>query len=159
MSLTPFQKALLALLSESLPLTPRPYLELAKRLGYTEEEIIQGIKELMEKRIIRRFGATVRHNLSGYTGNVMVAWIVPEERIEEVGKRCAAYPFVTHCYVRGTAPDWPYNFYTMIHAKDEDTCQSLVKRVSKELGLYEYELLFTEREIIRRTRRYFDKEV
>ncbi len=155
MSLTSFQKKLLSLLSEGIPLVPRPYLELSKKLGTSEKEVIQGIKELLEKKIIRRFGATVRHNLSGYEGNVMVAWIVPEDRIEEIGKKCAIYPFVTHCYVRETDPEWPYNFYTMIHAKDEKTCQNLVKKLSQELKLHNYELLFTEKEIIRRTRRYF----
>ncbi len=158
MSITAFQKRLVALLSESLPLVERPYLELAQRLGCSEEEVIQGIKELIEKKIIRRFGATVRHDRSGYRGNVMVAWIVPEEHLEEIGKKCATYPFITHCYVRKTAPDWPYNFYTMIHAEDEEACQRLVKKLSQDLGLSDYELLFTEKEIIRRTRRYFEFE-
>jgi len=153
--LTSFQKRLLALLSESLPLTPRPYLALAQKLGSTEEEVIRAIKELCQKKIIRRFGATVRHDRSGYRGNVMVAWAVPEERLEEVGRKCATYPFITHCYVRRTAPDWPYNFYTMIHAADEEACRRLVEELSRKLDLKEYEMLFTEKEIVRKTRRYF----
>ncbi len=158
-NLSPFEKRLISLLSEGLPLCERPYLALAEKLGVSEEEVIEGIKGLLEKGYIRRFGATVRHDRSGYEGNVMVAWIVPEERIEEVGRACAEKPFVTHCYVRRTAPDWPYNFYTMVHARDEDTCRRLVEELARELNLSDYELLFTEKEIMRRLRRYFEEEV
>lgn len=158
-TLSPLEKKLVVLLSEGLPLEPRPYLYLAERLGVSEEEVLEGIKKLLEKKIIRRFGATVRHDRSGYKGNVMVAWVVPEERIEEVGRILAQKPFITHCYVRRTAPDWPYNFYTMLHAEDEEACKRLVHSLSQELSLPEYELLFTEKEIVRRTRRYFEKEV
>lgn len=158
--LSSVEKKLVVLLSESLPLVPRPYLFLAKRLNLSEEEVIEGIQALLKKKIIRRFGATVRHDRSGYRGNVMVAWLVPSERIEEVGRILAQKPFITHCYVRKTTPYWPYNFYTMLHAEDEATCLRLVRELSQELALPSYELLFTEKEVVRRTRRYFeDKEV
>ena len=85
----------------------------------------------------------------------MVAWKVPEERVEEVGRALAAKPFVTHCYLRRTYPDWPYNLYTMIHAETEEACRKLVEETARELSLSEYEILFTEKEIVRRTRRYF----
>ncbi len=158
-TLSPFEKRLIDLLSEGLPLCERPYLALAEKLGVSEKEVIEGIRVLLEKGYIRRFGATVRHDRSGYEGNVMVAWQVPEDRLEEVGRVCAQKPFVTHCYVRKTASGWPYNFYTMIHASDENVCRRLVERLSEELALPVYELLFTEKEILRRIRRYFEEEV
>ncbi len=157
--LSNFEKKLVALLSQGLPLCPRPYQALAQQLGCTEEEVLEAIKELLRKKVIRRFGATVRHDRSGYRGNVMVAWKVPASRIGNVGHFCASLPFVTHCYVRQTAPDWPYNFYTMIHAADEKQCKELVEDLARELGLKDYVLLFTEKEIVRKTRSYFQEEL
>jgi len=154
-----FEKKLVALLSQGLPLCPRPYQALAQKLGSTEEQVLATLKELLRKKVIRRFGATVRHDRSGYRGNVMVAWKVPVSRIENVGRFCAGLPFVTHCYVRQTAPDWPYNFYTMIHAADEKQCQELVEGLARELGLEDYVLLFTEKEIVRKTRSYRQEEL
>ena len=158
-TLSPLEKKLVVLLSEGLPLEERPFLRWAERLGVSEEEVFSLIESLLKKKIIRRFGATVRHDLSGYQGNVMAAWIVPEERIEEIGKALAQKPFITHCYWRRTAPHWPYNLYTMIHAPDEETCRRLVEEISQEFALPHYELLFTQKEIVRRTRRYFEEEV
>ena len=153
--LTAFEKKLVDLLAEGLPLVERPFLVLAERLGIGEEEVLKTIEGLLEKKVIRRLGATIRHNLSGYEGNVMVAWRVPEERIEEVGKLLAAKTFVTHCYLRRTYPDWPYNLYTMVHAETEEACRRLVEQLAEELALPDYEMLFTEKEITRKTRRYF----
>ncbi len=159
MTLTKLEKKLIAALSAGLPLVERPYQLLAERLGVSEEEVRKTISRLIEKKIIRRFGGTIRHDLAGVRGNVMVAWLVPPDRIEEVGELCAQKPFITHCYVRKTAPDWPYNFYTMLHAPDEKECRKLVEELARELGLTDYELLFTEKEIMRRMRRYFEDEI
>ncbi len=153
--LSELEKRLVDLLAEGLPLVERPYLALAERLGVSEEEVISAIRGLLEKGVIRRLGATIRHNLSGYEGNVMVAWRVPAERVEEVGERLASQPFITHCYLRRTYPDWPYNLYTMVHAESEEACRKLVEKLSRELDLPDYEMLFTEKEIVRRTRKYF----
>ncbi|NPA49312.1 MAG: Lrp/AsnC family transcriptional regulator [Thermodesulfobacteria bacterium] len=156
--LTPLEKKLVSALSEGLPLVPRPYAALAERLGVTEEEVIEAIKKLRERGIIRRLGGTIRHDRAGIKGNVMVAWRVPESRLEEIGEKCASFPFITHCYVRRTYPDWPYNFYTMVHAEDEEVCRKLVEELARELDLSDYVLLFTEKEIVRRMRRYFAEE-
>ncbi|WP_297056141.1 Lrp/AsnC family transcriptional regulator [Thermosulfurimonas sp.] len=156
LGLTELEKHLVDILSaEGIPLTERPYLALAERLGVTEEEVLSAVKGLLEKKIIRRLSALIRHNLSGYEGNAMVAWRVPEERVEEVGESLASRPFITHCYLRRTYPDWPYNLYTMIHAETEEACRRLAEELSRELDLPDYEILFTEKEIVRRTRRYF----
>ncbi|QJA05877.1 Lrp/AsnC family transcriptional regulator [Thermosulfurimonas marina] len=153
--LTELEKRLVDLLSEGLPLVERPFAVLAEKLGVTEEEVLAAVKTLQEKKIIRRLGALIRHNLSGYEGNVMVAWRVPEERVEEVGRKLAAHPAVSHCYLRRPGPDWPYNLYTMVHAASEGECRRLVAEISRDLDLPDYEMLFTEKEIVRRTRRYF----
>jgi len=153
--LTELERRLVDILSEGLPLGERPFAVLAERLGVSEEEVLAALRALKEKKIIRRLGALIRHNLSGYEGNAMVAWRVPEERVEEVGRRLAAHPAVSHCYLRRTAPDWPYNLYTMVHAASEEECRRLAAEISRELDLPDYEMLFTEKEIVRRTRRYF----
>lgn len=152
-------KKIIAALSEGLPLEPKPYALLAQKLGTTEEEVIARIKKLKEKKIIRRLGGTLRHDQAGVRGNVMVAWVVPEERLDAIGKTFSRYPFVTHCYVRKTSADWPFNFYTMIHASNEEECRNLVKSLAEEHSLSQYELLFTEKEIVRRMRKYFSEEI
>ncbi|MFN3568248.1 MAG: Lrp/AsnC family transcriptional regulator [Caldimicrobium sp.] len=148
------EKKVLQALIEGLPIVEKPYAEIAKKLNLTEEEVISTIKGLLAKKIIRRLGGTLRHNLVGYKGNAMVAWEVPEERLEEVGNYFANKPYVSHCYVRATYPDWPYNLYTMCHATSKEELLQLITEAGKELNLTNYQILFTLKEVVRKHAQY-----
>lgn len=154
LNLTDKEKKVLKALIEGLPLVEKPYEILAQKLNLTQEEVLRAIKSLLEKKIIRRLGATLRHNLVGYEGNAMVAWLVPEERLDEVGEYFSKKPFVSHCYVRKTYPDWPYNLYTMCHAKNREELIKYLEEASRELNLKEYQILFTLKEITRKHAQY-----
>lgn len=153
-NLTEREKKVLQALIEGLPLVERPFAEISRELNIPEEEVLSIIQSLLERKIIRRLGATLRHNLTGYAGNAMVAWIVPEDRIDEVGLILSQKPFISHCYVRKTYPDWPYNFYTMCHAKSREKLLELIEELSKELNLRDYEVLFTLKEVRRKHAQY-----
>jgi DNA-binding Lrp family transcriptional regulator len=85
----------------------------------------------------------------------MVAWVVPEESIEEVGRAMAEFREVTHCFQRRTHENWKYNFYTMIHGDNDEGCHKIAERMSKETGIKEYTLLFSEKEFKKTSMRYF----
>lgn len=153
-NITEKEKKVLQALIKGLPLVEKPFAEMAKELNLKEEEVLSCIQALLDKKIIRRLGATIRHNLAGYAGNALVAWCVPEERIDEVGQILSQKPFISHCYVRNTYPDWPYNFYTMCHAKSREELLELIKALSEDLNLESYEILFTLREICRKHAQY-----
>ncbi len=153
-NLTHFEKEVLKMLIEGIPLVECPYEEMAKRLRVSQQEVISAIKSLLDKKIIRRLGGTLRHNLAGYEGNAMVAWRVPEERIDEVGKWFSEKSFVSHCYVRQSYPDWPYNLYTMCHARTKEELKNLIEEARKELSLEEYEILWTLKEVRRKHAQY-----
>ena len=143
------KKVLLALI-EGIPLTKTPFTEIGKKLGLEEKEVVEIIKKLKEKKVIRRLGATLRHNKAGYTANAMVAWYVPEEKVEEIGSELAKNPLITHCYLRKTYSDWKYNLYTMIHARSEDELNKIIKEISERFELYEYQVLPTVKEVVRK---------
>ncbi len=143
------KKVLLALI-EGIPLVETPFAEIGKKIGITEEEVINCIKKLKEKKVIRRLGATLRHNKTGYTANAMVAWYVPEEKVEKIGFELAKYPFITHCYIRKTLPEWKYNLYTMVHGKTEEELQKIIREISKKFQIEEYEILPTLKEVVRK---------
>ena len=96
--LSDLDKAIIREIQEDLPLIPQPYLEIAGRLGISEEQLLQRIEYLQEKGYIRRFGAALRHREMGLKANPMIIMRVPEERIEEVGNKLASLDRVTHCY-------------------------------------------------------------
>jgi len=153
--LTEIEKKIIASIQGDIPVVERPFLEIANQLGISEDELLKKINDLCARGVIRRFGATIRHQLSGYTANAMTAWKVEDDRVDEVGEIMASFREVSHCYVRKTTENWPYNLYTMIHAKDEDACRAIAREMSKKASVHQYTLLFSVKELKKTSMQYF----
>lgn len=153
-----FEKRVILALQRDLEITPRPFLELAQHLGVSEEEFLAAVRSLMAKGYIRRFGATLRHQLSGYGANALVAWTVPPDDLKRVGLLLSRHPEVTHCYHREPAPDWPYNLYSMVHGKNPGDIEVLTAALAQEAGIEDYQILFSDTELKKTTMRYFRHE-
>ena len=153
--LTELDKRILASIQGDIPITERPYLIIAEQLGISEKVLLEILQKLFDNGVIRRFGATLRHQKSGYEANAMVAWQVDENDIDTVGEKMAAYRAVSHCYGRNPKDDWPYNLYTMIHAKDEASCWELARNISAETSIDNYTLLFSREELKKTSMEYF----
>ena len=148
-------KRVIQLIQGDIPMEVRPFAALAKKLGMEEGELIERVKSLKRRGVIRRFGATLRHQEAGFSANAMVAWRVPVERVDEVGETLAAYREVTHCYQRESRKDWTYNLYTMVHGDSEEQCRQIAERMSAETGMADYVLLFSEKEFKKTSMEYF----
>ncbi len=156
--LSDIEKKIIASIQEDMAVTERPYLEIAEKLGISEAELLGTLQNLCDRGIIRRFGATLRHQRTGYTANAMGAWQVDEARIDEVGHKMASFKEVSHCYRRNPTKTWPYNLYTMIHANDEDSCRQTAEKMSRKAKVEKYELLFSRKELKKTSMVYFPSD-
>ncbi len=154
-NLTKEDKKVIRALQGDLPITKHPFLKIAKHLDMSEEDLIEHIKRFIKKGIIRRFGAIIYHDRSGFEANVMVAWKAEQDKLSHVGQIMASFPEVTHCYARASCPEWPYNIYTMLHGKNEKDCYNTIKKIVEKTGLSVYRLLFTKRTFKRISMEYF----
>jgi DNA-binding Lrp family transcriptional regulator len=123
-------KPLLSLLSRDLGRSAAPYAEMARKLGWTEEEVLKRVDELRAQGVIRRLGAVLVHQRAGFPANAMVVWQVEPERLDEAGRALGALEGVSHCYWRAEAPGWPYNLYTMVHARSQGELQAAVESMA-----------------------------
>ena len=156
--LTDLEKKIIACVQEDIAVTERPYLLMASQLGLPEETLLQTLQDLCDRGVIRRFGATIRHQKSGFAANAMVAWRVDENRMDRVGPKMASFKEVSHCYRRNPTASWPYNLYTMIHARSESACIETARRMSIAAGVEKYTLLFSRRELKKTSMKYFSNE-
>ncbi len=156
--LTELEKKIIASIQEDMAVTERPYLDIARDLGISETELLERLKNLCQRDVIRRFGATLRHQRTGFTANAMVAWKVEEDRIEAVGQKMAAFKQVSHCYRRNPSRDWPYNLYTMVHAGDEQECREIARKMSQATSVKDYSLLFSREELKKTSMMYFPSD-
>jgi DNA-binding Lrp family transcriptional regulator len=142
-------------LQGDLPLTARPFAALAREIGIGEEELLERIKSLKEQGILRRFGANLRHQVAGFKANAMIAWCVPEDRMDEIGPLMATFREVSHCYQRRIQGDWKYNLFTMVHGKSKKGCQEIARRIAEHAGIKDYVLLLTLNEYKKTSPKYF----
>ncbi len=153
--LTELEKRVIASIQGDMPIVARPYEQIAAVLGIEEDQLLEILRSLVDRGVIRRFGATLRHQKSGFEANVMVAWKVEEERIDEVGRTMAGFKAVSHCYRRDPIDQWPYNLYTMVHGKDDADCRKSAQEMSAASGVRTYEMLFSRRELKKTSMQYF----
>ncbi len=143
-----FEKALIEILSQGLPLVKQPYRAIAQKLDCSEAKVIDCIQRLNQRGDIKRFGVVVRHRNLGYQANAMVVWDVPDERINEIGQCIGQYDFVTLCYQRPRRlPDWSYNLFCMIHGQNHDDVRQQVEFIVEHCDLadIQHEILFSKR--------------
>ena len=148
-------KKIIAIMQEDFPLVAQPYREIADKLGISEDELLSRLEQYKESGKIRKMGAVLRHREVGYAANALCAWIVPEDRIQEVGEMLSKELVVTHCYARNPQLGWPYNFYTMLHAHTREQCKVMAQKLAEKTGLQEYTMLFSTREWKKNSMRYF----
>jgi len=147
-------KKLIQQIQGDLPLSLTPYSVLAQKIGWPEKKVIQRIRFLKKLGIIRRFGAILRHQKAGYLGNALVVWKVPTELISPFSQLISNFPAVSHCYLRPTFPDWPYNLYTMVHGPTIKDCYFLAQKISQTTGVKEYRVLPSSREFKKSSMHY-----
>jgi siroheme decarboxylase len=156
--LTELEKKLIASIQQDMAVTDRPYLDIAIKLGISEKTLLESLQSLCRRGFIRRFGATLRHQKTGFTANAMAAWQVGEDRINEVGNKMASFRQVSHCYRRNPTEGWPYNLYTMIHANDKAACRQTARIMSQAASVENYTLLFSRRELKKTSMVYFPSD-
>jgi len=139
-------RTLLQALEDGLPVVPRPYAEIANRIGWGEDRVIERLGALVDRGVIKRLGLIVRHRELGYTANAMVVWDIANEQVACVGERFAQQPFVTLCYRRDRhRPHWPYNLFCMIHGRDRDTVQGQIEELRAQAENPPMDVLFSRR--------------
>lgn len=150
-------KEIIRCLQDDLPLCSNPYYVLAQKVGISEEEMLHTINKYLEKGILRRFGAVIKHQQAGFSNNVLVVWEVPPEKISEIGRILSSFPEVSHCYQRPTRPHWPYNLFSMIHATSKAECEKTIQKISKTIDIADYLPLYSLKEFKKVSMRYFEE--
>ena len=150
--------ALIQVIQDNLPDSPTPFTILADSIQWPVEKVISVTNLLLEVKILRRFGAVLRHQKAGFMANAMGVWQVDSEKTDKVGEIMARFKEVSHCYQRPTLSDWPYNLFTMIHGSTAEDCEEIMRRISLATGVKNYSMLFSIAELKKSSMKYFIEE-
>lgn len=95
----PVDRQLLNRIQSAVPLTPRPFAEIADDLSGEEADVIRRVTALRKGGVIREISAIFDAISLGYR-QALVAMSVPPDSLDRAGQRSAGHPGVSHCYGR-----------------------------------------------------------
>ncbi len=142
------------ILQSDIPLTVKPFAEIADTCGLDHNDLMVWIKGLSQKGVVRKFGAILRHQKAGYHKNALVMWAIPPEAIENAGRLFAGLPFISHCYERNPSFQNKYNLFTMLHTQD-DSLSPLLKTMSRLINSSDFLILESQQEYKKTSPEYF----
>ncbi|MDX1932541.1 MAG: AsnC family transcriptional regulator [Capsulimonadales bacterium] len=122
-------RRLLNILQEDFPLVARPFAELGRRLGLTEDETLSRVTRLKAGHIIRQISAIFDSRMLGYTGS-LVAMKVDPAREEEAAAIINEHPGVSHNYRRSHA----YNLWFTLTLPPGMDLQEEIDHLAKKAG-------------------------
>jgi DNA-binding Lrp family transcriptional regulator len=134
-SASPDDLLLLTAIEDGLPLTQRPFWQVAQWLDWSETRVLSRLDALLRAGLIVRFGLVVKHRALGFHANAMLVWDIDDEALVETAVSLAAEPSITLCYQRPRRPPaWRYNLYSMIHGRDREIVLTEVDALVAKVG-------------------------
>jgi DNA-binding Lrp family transcriptional regulator len=128
--LDPTARAIVNGLQGEFPLTSRPFRDAGRELGLTEDELIEGVRDLTDAGALSRFGPLWNAEQIG-GGVCLAAMAVPPGRFEEVAEQVNAHPEIAHNYERAHL----LNMWFVISADDPRKIQQVIAEIEHETGL------------------------
>lgn len=119
-------KTLLNNIQMDFPIDPRPFNIIAEKLGLTEDEVINRIRQMKEDLLIRRIGGNFSPDKLGYFSTLCAAR-VPKEKIDLFTKTVNSYSGVTHNYQR----DHRFNIWFTFIAPSVEMIEKSLKEISE----------------------------
>ncbi len=112
----------------NFPLCPRPFAEIARQAGMTEQGVLAAFRMLAAQRKLSRIGAVVRPNCAG--ASTLAAISVPPGALDEAAAAISSEPFVNHNYER----DHAINLWFVVAAPDEEHLAGTLGRIARNTG-------------------------
>jgi len=150
-------KELIKELQENIPFDENPYEALGRKLGISEDEVIERLQLMKDLKQLKRISAVLRHQKTGYLYNAMVVFKTDVIMTETVGTELSLNPLSSHCYERKSYESWPYNLYVMLHSRNEYEIETLVEEIVEKYGILEYQILYSVRELKKTSMTYFSE--
>lgn len=123
-------RQILSLIQSGFPLESSPYAVLGKQTGLTAEDVLERVRNLRRRGVIRRIGANFQSSKLGFRSTLCAAK-VPPEKLDMFAKELNSHVEVTHNYLR----NHDYNiWFTCIAPSWEAVC-SLLEAVTQKTGI------------------------
>lgn len=128
--LTSFDKRLLNILQTQLPISKRPFADLAEKLDSTEQNVLERLHFLKENGYLRRIGPFFDSGKLGYKGTLVALQVKPGY-MQSVAEAVNCYPGTTHNYER----EGKYNLWFTLLTPDLEQQQRILAAIKALPGV------------------------
>ncbi|MEM9635295.1 MAG: AsnC family transcriptional regulator [Pseudomonadota bacterium] len=129
-TLSKLDRRLINRLQDDLPLTSRPFAEIAEDFGLEEQEVVDLARRLRDDGYLTRFGPFFDAEALG-GAFCLCAMAVPEDRFEEVLTKVNAHAEVAHNYER----DHRLNMWFVLATESQKDIADTAAVIEQETGL------------------------
>jgi len=127
---------ILAVLESGFPLERRPYEIMAVGLQMTGSELLEEVKGLIERGLIRRMGVVLDNRKFGLTGT-LAAVSIPPESVSKCAEVLRGFDEITHCYLRKDT----FNIWFTVVARNRRCVLRILKNIRLKLQIDSSQLL------------------
>jgi len=128
-------KAIVNGLQGGLPICERPFLEMASQFGISEEELISRLENLLNQKVLTRFGPMFQIERMGGAFS-LAAMKVLEDHYERVTALVNALPEVAHNYRR----EHDFNMWFVLATETPEGIGHAIARIESETGYPVYNM-------------------
>jgi DNA-binding Lrp family transcriptional regulator len=125
-------KKILRAIQSKLPIAESPWAALGEDLGLGEDEVIERLKDLKERGIIRRIGGNFDSTSLGWAATLCGAK-VPQDRYDAFVAAVNAFPGVTHNYRR----EHEFNVWFTFIAESMEQIEANLSQLAADTGVKE----------------------
>jgi len=122
-------------LQEGLPVSRRPFDEIADTLGLSVDALLERIQRLLDDKVLTRFGPMFNaENLGGALS--LCAMQVPRDRYDEVAQQVNVFPEVAHNYER----DHSLNMWFVLATERAEQAATVIAAIEQATACKVYDL-------------------
>jgi DNA-binding Lrp family transcriptional regulator len=127
-TLDALDKKIIQILQDQFPLVERPYKHIGDQLNLPEDHILSRLKQLQAAGVTQKIGAVLDTSKIGQTAATLVAFKVPQHRIDEVSEVINQYEGVSHNYER----EHEYNVWFTLKAPNDTKLDETLTEITQQ---------------------------
>lgn len=123
-------RGLINLLQRGLPICERPFNQIAQELDSTEDAVIHHLNQLLESKVLSRFGPMFDAACLG-GAFTLAALSVPDEDFEKVTEQVNSFEQIAHNYRR----DHVFNMWFVIATESQEEIDHVIEKIEEKTHL------------------------
>ena len=128
MILDAIDKQLLQNFQQDFPLQENPFMQIARTLGISEQQVITKYQQLSKKGYISRIGAVLNHKKMG--ASTLAAISAKEHQVDKFARIINQFDEVNHNYLR----EHIYNLWFVITAENKTRLNEVIEKIEQQTG-------------------------